>query len=479
VKKTIPQPLAARFLSVEPFSPLPPPTPREVMRQFLDPTRGVLLIDRERRIRSVNRAFEAALGLPQGLSIGKCLGDVLLCCHATSSKSGCGTMPECLSCGAREMALAALTQGETGRGLSRFRVQAGGESREVELRMCATPLELNGQELAVVVVEDLSPLRRIDRVEAGSTFHDMVGQDAQMLDLFDTARQVGPINVPVLIQGESGTGKEMVARALHQESSRRDRPLIIVNGGALAGGLLESELFGHVKGAFTGATRDKPGRFELAHRGTMFLDEVGELSLEMQVKLLRVLQNGTFYRVGGEATISVDTRVICATSRDLQREVEAGCFRLDLFYRLCVVLVNLPSLRRRAGDIPLLAEHLLSLAAFDFDLPPPKLTPPALTAMVAYRWPGNVRELDNAMRHALIKSGGGSITPEHLPTAICRGEPPLGSLVVGNQPDLTPEKIAEVLQAVKGNKSEAARRLGISRATLYRRLARQKWEGGP
>jgi DNA-binding NtrC family response regulator len=307
----------------------------------------------------------------------------------------------------------------------------------------------------------------------------MVGQDAQMLDLFDTARQVGPINVPVLIQGESGTGKEMVARALYQESSRRDRPLIIVNGGALAGGLLESELFGHVKGAFTGATRDKPGRFELAHRGTMFLDEVGELSLEMQVKLLRVLQNGTFYRVGGEATISVDTRVICATSRDLQREVEAGCFRLDLFYRLCVVLVNLPSLRRRAGDIPLLAEHLLSLAAFDFDLPPPKLTPPALTAMVAYRWPGNVRELDNAMRHALIKSGGGSITPEHLPTAICRGEPPLGSLVVGNQPDLTPEKIAEVLQAVKGNKSEAARRLGISRATLYRRLARQKWEGGP
>jgi len=444
------------------------------MRQILDPSRGILVIDHERRIRSVNRAFEDALGSPAGISIGKCLGDALLCSYALKSPTGCGKSPECLPCNAREIALAALTRGETSRSLARISLLAGGHKDEVQLTMSAGPLEVNGQKLAALIVEDLSPLRDLRRGDTCESFHGIVGRDPQMLYLLDVVRQAGPIDVPVLIQGESGTGKEMVARALHLESSRRNRPLVTVNVGALAGGLFESELFGHVKGSFTGAIRNKPGRFEMADGGTLFLDEIGELSPEVQVKLLRVLQNGTFDRVGGEQPVRVDVRVICATSRDLEEEVEAGRFRQDLFYRLCVVLVSLPPLRQRFGDLPILAEHLLSLASRDFDLPAPRLMPSALAAMAAHTWPGNVRELDNAIRHALIKSGGRPIDSEHLPSSVGPGVPVLQDFMIRSRLDLTPETIKAAVRAAQGNKAEAARRLGVSRATLYRHLGRQE-----
>jgi len=479
VSKLALQPTAGSDRSLRPFSALPSPTPQELIHQLLDPTLGVLVINREEHIHSVNRAFEDALGLPAGLSLGKDLGGALLCSKTTRGPRECGLTPECLSCEAREIALAALTRGETRGSLARFRLMADGESQEVELRVCAAPLELNGKKLVVLVVEDLSPLRKLGRVDTTSSFHGMVGKEAQMLRLFEVIRRVGPINVPVLIQGESGTGKELVVRALHQESSRRDRPLVAVNTVALVGGLFESELFGHVKGAFTGASRDRLGRFELAQGGTIFLDEIGELSPELQAKLLRVLQNRTFERIGGEETINADARVICATSRDLGREVAGGGFRQDLFYRLSVVLISLPPLRQRSEDMPLLAEHLLGLAAYEFGLPPPKLMPSTLAAMAAYSWPGNVRELGNVMRSALIESQGKGIAPEHLPAAVRRGVALPQNFVNRNRLNLKLEKIDKALQHAKGNKSEAARRLGVSRATLYRHLDQQKRLSGP
>jgi len=460
----------------------PPPTPQELMRQFLDPTRGVLVIDRDRRIRCINRAFEASLGSPRGQHIGKCLGDALLCGHAKRDPQGCGKSKECLRCAAREITLAALERNETRRSPALFQILAGGRPHEVTLPLCAAPLSLDGKQLAGLVIEDLRPLEQLSRTAPAENFHGMVGRDPQMLYLFDMIRHVGPVDASVLIEGESGTGKQMVARALHQESARRHRALITVNASALPGGLVESELFGHVKGAFTGAIRDKRGRFELADRGTIFLDEVGELSPNLQVKLLRVLQDGTLDRLGDEATTRVDTRVLCATNRSLQREIEAGRFRLDLFYRLCVVLISLPPLRQRAGDIPILARHLLARAAREVDLPPPTILPATLEALAAYPWPGNVRELENAMRYALITSRGEPVRPEDLPAVVARGAPPpqdaSTNWTVTDQNGPTVETIEKAIQAAGGNKSEAARRLGISRATLYRRAARRKRERG-
>jgi transcriptional regulator with PAS, ATPase and Fis domain len=298
----------------------------------------------------------------------------------------------------------------------------------------------------------------------------MVGRDPAMLQLFDTIRQVGRIDVPVLIEGESGTGKEMVAMALHKESSRRDSRIVPVNCASLSPGLLESELFGHVKGAFTGASRDKKGRFELADGGSIFLDEIGELSPDIQVKLLRVLQDGSFEPVGSEKTQKVSTRLLCATNRKLDREVETGRFRADLYYRLCVVLITIPPLRQRKSDISLLTEYLLRRAAEDFAVPVPALSPQFVTALEIHSWPGNVRELDNALRHALIRAPGDLLRPSHLPTStVGSGRAPEAHM--SRRRNVNAKAISAALSACNGNKVQTAKRLGISRATLYRYLA--------
>ena len=289
-----------------------------------------------------------------------------------------------------------------------------------------------------------------------------------MLELFETIRQVGPLDVPVLIQGESGTGKELVANALHERSRRTDGLLVPVNCGALPDGLLESELFGHVKGAFTGAVRDKRGRFQLADRGTIFLDEIGELSPQMQVKFLRVLQNGTFERVGDENTVEVNARVICATNRDLESEVEAGRFRADLFYRLCVVPITVPPLRVRKDDIANLAEYFLKKASREADRLHPGIAEEAIETLKMHHWPGNVRELENAIRYAAIKSQGLPILSKHLPPQVSACAPAKPSPTRNRK--LDEEIVKDALEVTKGNKSEAARHLGVSRATLYRFL---------
>jgi len=343
--------------------------------------------------------------------------------------------------------------------LSAFIVKEKGKSGE---SMCMV--------FSFVDITELTHLRH--RLKTEQSFAGLIGRDKKMLELFDTIREVAEVNVPVLIQGDSGTGKELVAAAIHDEGPLAEKPFVPINCGALPEGVLESELFGHVKGAFTGAVRDRKGRFELADGGTIFLDEIGDIPAAMQVKLLRVLQEGTFQRVGGEENTKVDVRVISATNKNLIEEVAAGRFREDLYYRLCVVPVYLPPLRERRNDIPLLAEHLLKKALTEMASEDVVLSSEVVDVMMDYDWPGNVRELENALQYALVKCRDNVLLPEHLPLNIHKTDMPTQpcpkKASKKRKHKLDVETVWQTLAETGGNKIEAAHRLGVSRATLYR-----------
>ncbi len=312
---------------------------------------------------------------------------------------------------------------------------------------------------------ELNPHREFNGNEDALQRWKLVGKHPRMLEIYEQIRLMAASDHPVHLFGETGTGKELVAQAIHSESRRRDGPFVPVNCGALPEGILESELFGHVKGAFTGAVRDKKGRFELAEGGTLFLDEVAELPPVTQVKLLRVLQEKTFERVGDERSLRCDVRIISATNKDLKREVERGNFRADLYYRLRVLPLTLPPLRERRSDIPVLAEHFLSQSAKMLSNRP-RITRSALELLLTYDWPGNVRELQSAIHYALLKAPDGIIRPESLPPELSQYRRPRR----GPRPKLTREDVEAALKETGGNKSKAARLLGVGRATLYRFL---------
>ena len=308
---------------------------------------------------------------------------------------------------------------------------------------------------------------------------DIIGTSAPMKALMDMLAMVAPSEATVLISGESGTGKELIARSLHDNSPRREHPLVTVNCAALAESLLESELFGHEKGAFTGADRRREGRFKQADGGTIFMDEIGETSPRMQAKLLRVLQEKEIQRVGSESVLPVDVRVVAATNRDLEKDVADGRFREDLFYRLNVVHLTIPPLRDRQEDIPLLAQHFLNQYARRNRKTVRGFTPLAMDMLLKYGWPGNVRELENAVERAVILVSGEHITDNHLPLRIVRQHPDHDPTAVAAPPvmdgtrtleDLEKDAILSTLAATDGNKSETARRLGISRKTLHNKL---------
>ncbi len=310
-------------------------------------------------------------------------------------------------------------------------------------------------------------------VEKSYSFEDMISRNPQMREIFSILPDVAMSDTTVLIEGESGTGKELLAKALHNLSGRADGPLVTVNCGAIPDTLLESELFGYKAGAFTDAKRDKPGRFAQADGGTIFLDEIGDITPALQVRLLRVLQDRTFEPLGGTTSVKADVRVVSATNKDLKALTEADEFREDLFYRIQVFRLKLPPLRERKEDIPMLADHFMtrlnSLRGKDIT----GLSREALAAFMEHDWPGNIRELENALEHAFILCRGGLIQPDHLPDSI-RGGSRTGDVIPAGATlaEIEERVIREALARNRGRRLATARELGINKTTLWRKLKR-------
>jgi sigma-54 dependent transcriptional regulator, flagellar regulatory protein len=321
-----------------------------------------------------------------------------------------------------------------------------------------------------------------------SAFRDTIGQSPSMKNVFRIVEKVAASDTTIMLNGETGTGKGLIARAIHECSPRRAKPFIQINCGATPEGLLESEFFGYRRGAFTGAVSDKPGKFEMAHGGTIFLDEIGDMSADLQVKVLRVLEEGEFERVGGHETIKIDARIIAATHRDLEEEVQKGNFREDLFYRLYVIPIMLPSLRERRSDVPLLVAHFLEEFAHKNRKPLMQVAPEALERMVAHHWPGNVRELRNLIERIVVLKDDDILRPEDLPPKLGRGPGPVAfpnpaesvrEEAVAFQTavsEFEKDLILRALEKTHWVKNRAAELLQIKRTTLVEKIKRYQLE---
>jgi len=348
------------------------------------------------------------------------------------------------------------------------------------------PKPIDVEELEVILQRVLEKKRLLEetrvlreRVHQKYRFENLVGESPEMLAAFKTVRQVAPSSSSVLLLGESGTGKELFAQALHQNSPRKDKPFIKVACAALPETLLESELFGHEKGSFTGALYARAGRFEMADGGTLFLDEIGDISLTVQIKLLRFLEEREFERVGGNRTYKVDVRIVCATHRDLKKKLEDGSFREDLYYRLNVIEIHIPPLRERGEDIPVLAHHFLKKFADANGKDIRRISDEALALLLRHPWPGNVRELENAMERAVVLASEPVLTPEHFPTlhrsiadmAPAAAKGGLGVAIPGSTfAEIEREAILRTLEAVGGSTSRAASLLQISARKIQYKL---------
>ena len=454
----------------------------DIIRSMSD---AVITIDAGKGIRSMNAAAEAMLGITEARALGRsCAGVVKSeicsthCPFATVWERGEGTVH-----------LNVLLEPQTG--------------HRLPVSMCTSLLKNGGGERVgvIITIRDLRHVlgllgqlgrtqERIARREAGfrsifparrGRLGSLIGKSSRMEEIFELVQLVAKSDATVLIQGESGTGKELIASTIHALSHRRDGPFINLSCAALPESLLESELFGHVRGAFTGATRDKPGRFELADKGTLFLDEVAEMSPAIQVKLLRVLQEREFERVGGTRTVRVDIRVVAASNRDLQQAIREGRIREDLFYRLNVVPIVIPPLRERKEDIPLLVSSILEKAVAQGRHPPLRVSGEAIDLLMGYDWPGNVRELENAVEFARVWTAGGTIFPESLPPSIRGGGERAQDVrkpLVHVMAEREREEIVKKIAACQGKVSDVAKALGVGRTTLWRKMKRYQISRG-
>jgi PAS domain S-box-containing protein len=432
--------------------------PRIRRRSFLEVVEqlreGILVLDDGLRIVALNEAAVEIIGHTADAMLGTSVCDFF----------GHPSCPD-------DYLAAALSRGEQIRDFQTAVVLGDGREGQVLLR--SAPLEdRDGRPLGLALilgdVTEVTELRK--RFTGRSSFWGLVGRDRRMQELYQLIEDVAPSDASVLIRGESGTGKELVARAIHAASPRAEFPFVAVNCSALSESLLESELFGHVRGAFTGAVGDRRGRFEQASKGTLFLDEIGDVSPVVQVKLLRVLQEKRIERVGDNRPIPVDVRLISATNRDLEAALATGRLREDFYYRIKVVSLQVPPLRDRREDIPLLAEHLLDGIARREGSRRGRLNGAALQRLMHHAWPGNVRELENALEHALVLSRGGAIAAEHLPPEI--GTKRSGRPLQGIPRHSSEERatIAAALERTGWNRTRAARLLGIDRSTLWRKI---------
>ncbi len=440
---------------------------RENIEAILDAvTDGIFTTDEHLRIVQFNRAAEEITGFSRDEALGMPCLEIF-----QQILSG----QECLVCKAADREeYVRLVEREITRKDDRRRL----------VLVTTTPVREGGGRHAgvVVVFRDIQELKELtEQVKGRATFAGLIGKNHRMRQIYRLIEQVADSTASVLIEGESGTGKELVAKAIHSRSPRANKPFVAVSCAALAESLLESELFGHVKGAFTGAVTSKVGRFELADGGTLFLDEIGDISPAIQVKLLRVLQEHTFERVGESRPRTVDVRIIAATHRDLHQLIAEGRFREDLYYRLKVVPISVPPLRERTDDIPLLVAHFVERFRKETGKPITGVTPDAMSALLDYPWPGNVRELENAVEHAFVRCTGTEITLAYLPQEV-RGairwpqagdEGPhaaLGRVAPRPAASSERERIVQALNGAGWNRALAARRLGLSRVTLWRKI---------
>ncbi|MDY6851833.1 MAG: sigma 54-interacting transcriptional regulator, partial [Thermodesulfobacteriota bacterium] len=417
---------------------------------------GIVTVDHEMRIITANEAMRDICG-PVSVDLdGKFFKDVFKLCR--------------VSC--REVLKKALEKQEM---LDEERVECGRLDRPNQI-VALTGSSLTDMEDknigAVMVLRDVTRLNYLEReLKERRRFHKLIGRSARMQYIYRLVEDLADTDTTVLITGESGTGKELVAQALHYSGPRAVNSLVSVNCSALAENLLESELFGHVQGAFTGALKDKKGRFEAADGGTILLDEIGDISPKVQLQLLRVLQEKQFERVGDSTPIKVDVRVILCTNRDLKELVSQSRFREDLYYRIKVMELIVPALRKRREDIPLLAEHFISVFNHKFRKAVQGISSEVLEALMQYPWPGNVRELKHAMEHAFILCRGQLITLGHLPVEIREHTPAnFADFNTKTRSSLEPEDVLLALNKTNWNKSKAARLLGIGRRTIYRKI---------
>jgi transcriptional regulator with PAS, ATPase and Fis domain len=359
---------------------------------------------------------------------------------------------------------------------TQFELQLGPpleEPRYVQVRTGLVELPCENGLLRLVMLRDITHVKHLTAVAASRDQATLLTRDPQMLDLLGRIRTIAPTEASVLLQGESGTGKTVLARTIHAQSHRAQCPFVEVNCASIPASLIESELFGHVRGAFTGASQARLGRFRSADGGTLFLDEINDLPLELQPKLLRVLQSGQLEAVGSDRTTSVNVRVITASNQNLRPLVDHGLFRADLYYRIAVIPLQIAPLRERPADIKLLAEHFLAELAARDGTPPLRLSDRALHLLLDYGWPGNVRELSNAVEHGVICARNGVIEPEDLPFDIRRSVSPLAQAGGPREDDERQRQaIEEAMRQAMGNRTLAARLLEVDRSTLWRRMRR-------
>jgi PAS domain S-box-containing protein len=419
---------------------------------------GVFTVDSEYRITSFNRAAGEITGFQAEEVIGKP-------CHTVFRSTVC--REEC----------PLKTTVRTGEPVTNYEIEILDRHNRIKPISVSTALLRDSEGRIIGGVEtfrDLSQLKELAaQVRVKYSFANIVGKSKPIQKIFQVIRDVAPTNTTVLIQGETGTGKEVVARAIHYTSPRRDMPFVAVSCAALPDSLLESELFGHVRGAFTGASSDRPGRFELADGGTLFLDEIGEVSAALQVKLLRVIETRQFERLGDRKTTTVDVRFIAATNRELQQSVAEGKFRQDLYYRLTVLSIRIPTLRERAEDVPLLVEHFIGAFNEQTGKRIRGVSQKTMDILVDSPWPGNVRQLENAIEHAFIHCTGELIHRRHLPEELQHPHPPIIERVSTRErpiDSLEKELILSALERASYRRSEAARFLGISRSSLWRKM---------
>lgn len=416
---------------------------------FRSVSEGILSVDKALNIIEVNDTFMKTFTFRKDELVGKNLKRVGLPCGK-----------KCI-----DMLTAAITEK---RQIKTGRIEFRCRGKNFMIFVTASPLidEHGKFSGAVLAVRDETRLAQLENnLNQRQSFHNMIGQSKALLKLFSLVEALADIDTTVLIIGESGVGKELVAKALHESGIRKNKPFIKVNCSALSESLLESELFGHVKGAFTGAIYDKAGRFEKAHGGTIFLDEIGDISSRMQVRLLRVLQEKEFEKVGDSTTVRVDVRVVAATHQDLREKVKKGEFREDLYYRLKVMELKIPPLRERKEDISLLVRSFINRYNEKFGKGVSGLSDNAKALFLEYSWPGNVRELEHCIEHAFILCHGSLIEKKHLPSDIVE-KIPLKEETAEDEEKM----ILKALEKAGGNKAVAARILGIGRTTLYRKL---------